>query len=146
MNDIASNRIAHLQSLRKAKIEWRRHYDGDPPDVGAAILRAGIAYRIRERKSGGLSRSLQSKLRLIAQGEAIGDKPIGRLKPGTKLVRRWKGRTIIVLATENGFLFEDKSYGSLSEIARKVTGARWSGPRFFALARAGKVAAHASGG
>ena len=139
--------LVRLDGLRKAelKIEWRRHYKGDPPDAGATILRAGNAYRIREREFGGLSRALQAKLRRIAKGGTIGDKPIGQPKPGTRLVRRWNNRTIMVLATDDGFLFEERRYGSLSEIAREVTGARWSGPRFFGLVKTGKVAAHAPG-
>jgi hypothetical protein len=61
-----------------------------------------------------------------------------RLRPGTRLVRSWNGTGYSVLVTEGGFLFEDQTYRSLSHIARAITGARWSGPRFFGLkARAG---------
>ena len=59
------------------------------------------------------------------------------LAPGARLVRGWHGRTIEVLATEEGFLFEGRSYRSLTSIAREVTGARWSGPRFFGLTARG---------
>jgi hypothetical protein len=56
-----------------------------------------------------------------------------QLKPGTRLVRSWHGRTISVLVSEAGYVFEDRTYRSLSRIAREVTGAAWSGPRFFGL-------------
>jgi hypothetical protein len=56
-----------------------------------------------------------------------------QLKPGTRLVRSWHGRTISVLVSEAGYVFEDRTYRSLSRIAREVTGAFWSGPRFFGL-------------
>ena len=34
---------------------------------------------------------------------------------------------------DSGFRCDGKQYRSLSEIARAITGARWSGPRFFGL-------------
>lgn len=55
------------------------------------------------------------------------------MRPGTRLLREWRGRTIAVLVEEDAFLWEERRYGSLSEIAREVTGAHWSGPRFFGL-------------
>jgi hypothetical protein len=59
-----------------------------------------------------------------------------RLKPGTKLVRAWHGKTHIVLVFENGFEHHGKRYTSLTQIADEVTGAHWSGPRFFGLTKA----------
>ncbi len=56
-----------------------------------------------------------------------------KLKAGTRLVRSWNGRTIEVLVSEHGYTWEDRSYRSLSHIAREVTGTAWSGPRFFGL-------------
>ncbi|TIR60185.1 MAG: DUF2924 domain-containing protein, partial [Mesorhizobium sp.] len=53
--------------------------------------------------------------------------------PGARLVRDWNGKTHIVDVVEDGFVFEAKVYPSLSSIARKITGAHWSGPRFFGL-------------
>ena len=55
------------------------------------------------------------------------------LRPGTQLVREWHGRTHHVLMLEDGLMFEDRRYASLSQIAREITGAHWSGPRFFGL-------------
>ena len=136
-----------LAAMRKSelKIEWRRHYGTDPPDISAGLLRAGIAYRLEEKAHGALPRSLQKELRRIAAGAFSRQRAAGRLKPGTRLVRSWNKRTIVVLVTEEGFRFEDRDYGSLSEIARDITGARWSGPRFFGLTRQGKAAADGGG-
>jgi hypothetical protein len=53
------------------------------------------------------------------------------LTPGTRLIREWNGRTIAVEVRDDGFVWNDQSYRSLSQIAREVTGAHWSGPRFF---------------
>jgi len=59
------------------------------------------------------------------------------LAPGTRLIREWNGQTIAVDVGEKGFVWEDRTYRSLSEIAREETGAHWSGPRFFGLNRNG---------
>lgn len=59
------------------------------------------------------------------------------LKPGARLVREWHGRTHTVTVTEDGFEYAGMSYPSLTKVARKITGAHWSGPRFFGLVRAG---------
>lgn len=72
---------------------------------------------------------------IAAGGDPGANNPAGKLKPRTRIVREWNGRLLCVLVTEGGFSFEDRSYGSLSEIAREVTGAHWSGPRFFGLKR-----------
>jgi hypothetical protein len=59
------------------------------------------------------------------------------LTPGARLIREWNGRTIVVEVREVGFCWEERTFRSLSEIAREVTGAHWSGPRFFGLRRNG---------
>ena len=135
MSEEATDKIAALDTMKrpKLKIEWRRHYGGAPPDISAGLLRMGIAYRIREKIEGGLKRSTQARLRRIAAGGTAHATATSRLKPGTRIVRRWRERMVVVEVTETGFLFEDEEYASLSAIARKVTGARWSGPRFFGL-------------
>ena len=96
------------------------------PRISAELLRMGIAYRIQEKMHGGLSRSSTAALKAPRdQGPTI--------KPGTRLVRSWNGRTVTVQVAESGFLYGDREYASLSAIAREVTGTNWSGPRFFGL-------------
>jgi hypothetical protein len=48
-------------------------------------------------------------------------------------VREWRGRTHAVVAVEGGFEHDGKVYASLTRIAQTITGAHWSGPRFFGL-------------
>ncbi len=55
------------------------------------------------------------------------------LKPGARLVREWRGRTHSVTVTDDGFEYAGANYPSLTKIAKKITGAHWSGPRFFGL-------------
>ena len=77
---------------------------------------------------GGLTPAQRQSLRRLASG-----KDDLQLKPGTRLVRQWQGRTISVLVEQDGFVWQDRTYRSLSAIARAVTGTAWSGPRFFGI-------------
>jgi hypothetical protein len=91
---------------------------------------------------GGLGRATQRKLQTIAKSlratGRVGSSPSLSLKPGARLVREWHGRTHTVTVTEDGFEYAGASYRSLTEIAKKITSAHWSGPRFFGLPAAAK--------
>jgi Protein of unknown function (DUF2924) len=92
----------------------------------------------QERTYGGVSLALQRRLRtLSAELEKAASCSYSRivLKTGTTLVRQWRGRVHTVLVRENGFEYEGQHYRSLTVIAEKITGAHWSGPRFFGLTR-----------
>ncbi len=126
-----------LRSLSTAQLrdEWQRVWKEPAPRLGHDLLRRGIAWKLQEQLHGGLSRSVLRELerlaRLIERGRPLG---LGRAaKPGTRLVRQWRGRTFHVSVTDDGFLFEDRRYSSLSQIAQVITGTKWSGPRFFGL-------------
>lgn len=121
-------RLAALADMRPAALrqEWERAHGMPAPRISAELLRMGIAYRLQEKMHGGLSRSSTTALKTSSdRGPPI--------KPRTRLVRSWGGRTVTVEVTESGFAFEDQQYSSLSAIAREVTGTNWSGPRFFGL-------------
>ena len=96
-----------------------------------------LAYRLQEVAFGGLKPATRRRLQQIAKALAadprasIVDSP--SIKPGTRLVREWKGRPHTVTVVEDGFQYSGKRYSSLSEIARLITGTRWSGPLFFGL-------------
>lgn len=121
-------RLASLTKMGRPELrkEWERVCKHPAPNLSADLLRLGIAYRLQEKAHGGFSRASLSEL----HGKSAGRPAI---KPGTRLVRSWNGRTISVLVEEDGFVFEDRNYPSLSAIAREVTGSHWSGPRFFGL-------------
>src|SRR5271168_2682687 len=96
-----------------------------------------VAYRMQELALGGLRPQRQRQLRQFAQH--LNDSQEGRvrprpeLKPGTRLVREWQGRTYEVLVLDDGLSWQGTSYRSLSALARKITGTAWSGPLFFGL-------------
>ena len=127
-------------SLDKLRGEWRRLYRCEPPRISRDLLLRGIAYRRQELKHGGLGKTTRRKLKTLAKmfrtTGRVGPDPGLALKPGARLVREWHGRTHTVTVTEDGFEYAGTSYSSLTKIAKKITGAHWSGPRFFGLARA----------
>jgi hypothetical protein len=124
-------------SLDELRAEWRRLYHHHPPRISRDLLTLGIAYRLQEIEHGGLGRATLRKLRTLAKTlqatGRVGPTPSLSLKPGARLVREWRGRTHTVTVTENGFEYAGTNYPSLTKIAKKITGAHWSGPRFFAL-------------
>lgn len=132
-----------LMTLSSAQLraEWLRVYRKPPPDLTADLLRRGIAYRLQERAYGGLApetvRQIEKFKRLYAKTGEVVAKPAFTLKVGTRLVREWGGKSHHVLVIEKGFLYNDRRYRSLSQIASEITGAHWSGPRFFGIVKAG---------
>jgi hypothetical protein len=103
-----------------------------PADLSKDLLGRMIAWRLQERAFGGLDRESLTFLDSLARH---GGSPRRQLKPGTVLVRDYRGQRHTVTVAPNGFDWQGTIYPSLSAIARAITGTAWSGPRFFALAR-----------
>jgi len=119
--------------LRK---EWRRLYRSEPPRLSRDLLVRAVAYRIQELRYGGLGKAIRRKLTALqarGSGAEVVVEGARRIRVGARLLREWNGRTHTVTAEQQGFTYAGRSYQSLSAIAREITGARWSGPRFFAL-------------
>jgi hypothetical protein len=136
-----SRKIAALTELTAPQLraEWRRLYRGQPPRLSRDLLVRAIAYRMQELAYGGLSKATQRKLQALTKelesnGSVVCD-PSPRIRPGARLVREWRGRTHTVIVTEDGFKYAEKTFSSLTQIAQAITGAHWSGPRFFGLSR-----------
>lgn len=105
-----------------------------PPQVAPALLRRLIAHRMQEKRHGGLPASIRRRLLAIAEGQdVVASESSSVVSNGTRFVREWQGRTIEVVAVDGNFEWEGRRYGSLSRIAREVTSAHQSGPRFFGL-------------
>lgn len=122
-------------SAAQLRERWRAMGDGGAPIVPASVLRPLLAQRLQEREGGGLPVIVRRELdRLARYGPgAAPARPRIELTPGTRLIREWNGQTISVDVMKDGFAYADRTWRSLSEIARHVTGAHWSGPRFFGL-------------
>ena len=121
------------------RLAWRQlHRTGPPQGLSRDLLIRALANQLQERTHGGASRALRRRLETLA-GEF--ERSNGSFDPallpktGTTLVRQWRGRTHKVLVGEDGFEYEGQRYRSLSVIAERITGAHWSGPRFFGLTK-----------
>jgi Protein of unknown function (DUF2924) len=132
-------RLATLD-LSAMRQEWRRLFRAEPTRLSRDLTMRALAYRIQEIAFGGLSKATLRRLASLAvEFESDGriTTPVQpRIKPGARLVREWHGRTHSVIVTEDGFEFEGKLHRSLTSVAREITGAAWSGPRFFGLIKA----------
>jgi hypothetical protein len=137
VNVEALSRLLSLD-IGELRQQWRGLYKTQaPPSFSRELLVRAVAYRMQEVARGGLRPEPQRQLRRIAQQfketEAVTVRARPELKPGTRLVREWQGRTYDVLVLDEGFSWQGKRYRSLSAIARKITGTAWSGPLFFGL-------------
>jgi hypothetical protein len=124
------------------KERWRVLYRTEPPRrISRDLLIRALAYRIQERALGGLSSSTRRLLGKVAHASAhrsIEGTPQPSLKPGTVLLREWHGTQHQVIVREDGVEFQGKRYKSLSQVASRITGTKWSGPRFFGLPKANR--------
>ena len=133
-NDLES--LAALEGTALATA-WTDVFTAAMPEVAPSLLRRALAYERQERKSGGLPLVLRKQLEAVAAGKtaAMPEPPL-KLKFGTRLMREWNGTMYSVLVTADGFDFAGRTWSSLTMIARQITGAHQSGPRFFGLKRA----------
>jgi hypothetical protein len=136
--------VAVLAALDLAglRMQWRNLFGGSVPiHLPKPLLARILAYRVQADALGDLPDAL---LRTLAgfgarsrasggRGGVEGPSPQRRIKPGSILVREWDGRLHRVMALEEGFVWDGKTYRSLSKVARAITGGHWNGPRFFGL-------------
>ena len=133
--------LAGLATMSPAQLraEWRRLHRGRALTQGLTPgqLARSIAFRLQEKAFGSLAPAQMRQLdRLAEQLAEAGELELPgtrQLKPGSRLVRHWRGKVYSVTALAEGFEFEDRHFTSLTQIARQITGAAWSGPRFFGL-------------
>jgi hypothetical protein len=124
--------------------QWQALFGADPPaKLRSSLLIQGIAYRLQEKTLGGLKPATVRLLERIADDAAVRREftPTPekiRVSAGTVLIREWHGKKHQVTVLEEGFLYRAKRFHSLSQIARTITGSRWSGPLFFGLKSARK--------
>ena len=135
-----TQRLAALPHLSKSGLcgLWKQIFEKDPPlEIRKELMLRIIAYRLQERQFGGLSEASRRRLRQLAStveanpNAVVSTRP--PVKPGTRLVRQWKEQVHVVEVEAEGYEYKECRYESLSEIARLITGTRWSGPLFFGL-------------
>ena len=126
--------IAALGNLPRTALlaRWRDlHRAGPPKYVTHDFLIRALATSLQERALGGLTGRERKALSALAKGREHPGRKV--LKAGTRLYREWRGVSHEVLITDHGCRWREKDFQSLSQVARAITGTRWSGPRFFGL-------------
>lgn len=133
--EIASLQSASTKDLHK---KWQRLFNRlVPRGFSRDLVIRRLAHTLQEKAIGGLAPV--HRRRLVTLSRQLAENNLAALdtgpgpRPGSKLIREWQGRTYMVNVLEDGFEHEGKRYGSLSKLAREITGTRWSGPRFFGL-------------
>lgn len=127
------DRLAKIKAMTtvEKKDEWRRLMKSPPPPAfGSGLMGRALAYHEQERALGGLS---SADLKRVKCGATAAANTACVIKPGTWLSRTWHGEVHQVVVLEHGVEYRGERYASLSAVARKITGTRWSGPRFFGL-------------
>ena len=144
-------RLDDLDNMERAelRVAWEDDIGRPPPQRASEnYMRSVLAYRIQERAGPRLSKATKRELERIARSLEKGETPKAtpQLKPGTKLMREWNGIMHEVLVLDDGFEHRGKAYPSLSAVAKEITGAHWSGPRFFGLTSRGQKRQETSDG
>ena len=143
-----SEEVAALDALDRHALrqKWRALFHAEPSALlGRLFMVRAIAYRLQERRFGGLKPAVQRLVDRACEGRQGGNpRPVtkARASAGTVLIREWGGISHRVTVLDHGVVYRGRRYKSLSEVARVITGARWSGPLFFGLARRAQMSAH----
>ena len=146
-----NEKLAGLATMSPVQLrgEWLQVFHTAAPPVGHTLHGLALAYRLQARAIGGLPvaavRELDTLVRQVERSGVMKPRAGAGLRSGTRLVREWRGTTHQVLLHDGGYIYNDQQYRSLSEIARRITGTRWSGPRFFGLVGANDAGANRSG-
>lgn len=132
------NELEHCDERKRFIKLWPEFYEQPiPKNLSSKLLKLAIIYRIKEKLHGGLKPAIRKYLFQLAKAN---NKTVplhfpvkAILKPGSHLIRQWRGETYQVKMVDNGYKYEGKVYKSLSEIARNITGIHLNGPKFFGL-------------
>lgn len=129
--------LAQLPTMDRTALQhlWRNLFDHTPnPSLRRETLIPILAYGIQEQAFGGLKESIARRLRALAEERPGGEKIVQtsfRPKIGTRYVREYRGKMHEVTVLDSGYEYESNTYRSLTEIAKVITGTKWSGPAFF---------------
>lgn len=141
------HKVKHLEALEidALRAGWRQIFKSSPPkSARREFLVRILAHAAQEQVYRALSKSCDKALREFELQRCLTDSPPAapeaKLLPGARLIRQWGGTPHEVVVMNRGYAYRGSTYASLSEIARHITGARWSGPRFFGLKKSSNAA------
>ena len=131
--------LAELEALSKEDLKdrWAKLTGRPVPRVSEQMLRLALAYELQAKALGGLSRKVKHRLEQVAAARTV----TSDIRPGMRLAREHGGRVHVITIGDDGqVLWNEREWRSLSEVARAITGTRWSGPAFFGLREKRKAA------
>lgn len=131
-NDKLAGMIGKIDALDRAECQdrWREVFGRPPPKYfSAQFMKRVLIWKMQTEVLGGVPAKTTRRLQKIASGKTAST----MAKPGSHLVREWNGRTYQVEVTGRGYVMDGKTWRSLSAVAKHITGAHWSGPRFFGV-------------
>jgi hypothetical protein len=140
MPDPIAQRLVDLPTLSRVDLFdlWKQLFNASPsPKLRRDLMIPILAFRLQEQAFGSLSARTLDRLRHLSRAfeeksdSAVPSAP--QIRPGTRLVRQWRDQVHLVNVEANGYQYQGARYQSLSEIARLITGTRWSGPLFFGI-------------
>ncbi len=122
---------------RKACVDcWTAAFDTPPPKyLSISFMQRVLAREMQIKALGGYPAQVRRALKAMTGGADRDGQAARAAPPGSFLMREWNGRTYRVEVTASGYVFDGQTYASLSTVAKRITGAHWSGPRFFGLTR-----------
>ncbi|MGA9253224.1 MAG: DUF2924 domain-containing protein [Roseobacter sp.] len=130
--DKVPNLIAQIEAFDRPECleRWQEMFGRSPPKyLSPQFMKRVLIWETQNRALGAVSAKTTRRLRQIASGKAVPT----TARTGSHLVREWNGRTYQVEVTASGYVMDGKSWRSLSAIAKHITSAHWSGPRFFGV-------------
>lgn len=131
--------LTELQTMTKADLgdRWARLIGRPAPKVSAKMLQLALGYELQAKAFGGLSRKAKQRLGQVAAAKT----ETHDIRPGMRLAREFGGKVHVVTVGNAGEIhWNEREWRSLSEVARAITGTRWSGPAFFGLKQKRKAA------
>jgi len=143
-DDTLAAEIVQLDGLGLSALRdlWRQRLGSPPRFASTELTRLWLAWELQAKVSGGYDPMTRRRLKQLSRAAKADATPasavLGSLKPGVVLTREWGGQTHRVMVLEDGFAWAGQNYRSLSEIATRICGTRWSGPRFFGLKEGGQ--------
>lgn len=128
--------VAEIEAMDRAALTaaWDQFFKTPvPKSLSRPFLRRFLAFEVQARRMGGLPKGFVASLQNERAHPTAAALRSSRLKPGGRILREWNGVTHIVDVADEGFRWNGTCHKTLSSVARAITGARWSGPRFFGL-------------
>jgi hypothetical protein len=135
MKEDLPGELREIAELERAACStaWVERFKSAPPKyLSVSFMRRTLAHDLQCRRLGGHSATTKRALKVVLSGGSIAD-AVPNVGDGSALVREWNGRTYRVDVTGQGYVLDGRTYPSLSAVAKQITGAHWSGPRFFGL-------------